>query len=55
MNVSGIFIPLEVHRLLDLQRVPSLGSLADLAVSIEINLGLDDGILKMLDFFLRWP
>lgn len=55
MDVSGFFVPFEVHRLLDLQRVPSFGSLADLAVSIEVNLRLDDRVLQMLDFFFGWP
>lgn len=55
MDVCGLFIPFKMHRFLNLQRVPSLSPLADFAVSVDINFRLDDGALKMLDFFLRWP
>ena len=55
MDVGGLFVPLEVHGLLDLQRVPSLGALADLAVGVQVNLRLDDRVLEVLDLLPRGP
>lgn len=55
MDVCGLFVPFKVDRFLNLQRVPSLSPLANLAVGVEIDLRLDDGVFKMLDFFLRRP
>jgi len=51
MDVCRLFVPLEMDRFLYLKRVPSLGSVAYLAVSVQENLRLYNCVFDMLDIF----
>ena len=55
VDVGGGFVPLEVEGLVDVEGVPAIGPLAELAVGVDVELGLDYRVLKVLDFLPRGP
>jgi len=55
VDVGRGFVPLEVDRFVDREGVPAISSLAELAVGVDIQLGLDYRVLKVLDFLSRRP
>lgn len=55
MDVSGCFVPLEMDGFVDMEGVPSISPLAQLAVSAYVELRLDDGVLKMIYLLFGWP
>ena len=55
MDISGCFVPLEMDRFVDTEGVPSISPLAQLAVSVYVELRLDNGVLKMLYLLFGWP
>ena len=55
MDVSRCFVPLEMDGFVDMEGVPSISPLAQLAVSAYVELRLDDGVLKMIYLLFGWP
>jgi hypothetical protein len=55
VDVSGCFVPLEMDRFVDVEGVPTISPLAQLAVSVNVELRLDDGVLKMIYLLFGWP
>jgi len=55
VDVSRCFVPLEMDGFVDMEGVPSISPLAQLAVSAYVELRLDDGVLKMIYLLFGWP
>jgi hypothetical protein len=55
VDVGGCLAPLEMDRLIDLQRVPPVSPLAQLAVCVNVQLRLDYRVLEKLDLLPRGP